>query len=355
LRLRTCRFEDVKDGVGELPRVVARFSASREQIGLDCRDAVAGDRVAVAPDGTRTFRGVCRDEPGGDAARVHQGHVDEATEMPLYRANVIGCVVPVRLSGLGEQVHDEDAASAAGSDRFPHSVRKHARDDARVQAARPEDEQVRLRDRFQRALRCRHRPLQRDPVDPASRARDGRLPADQASVGEPADQLDAAVDGRQYPAAHSEQRAGDLHSGGEVAESLGERREHHVADGVTAEAAVPGESVLEQGGEGVLASGERDETVANVARTRQAVAAADVPGASAVIAGRDDPADLEAGPPRLEQGEAAEEGGKTGPAAHGDDAQGCCALHGDRAKSAHDLVHGSDCCTHGAAHCNASV
>ena len=278
---------------------------------------------------------------------MHEGDVDDASEVPLHGADVVRCVVSVRLPRLGEQIHDQDAAAATGGERFPHSARKHAGDDAGVQAARTEHDQVCVRDRLQGAGRRGHRALQCDPVNSSARPRDGRFAADQASIGEPADELDAPIDGRKDLAANPEERAGDLDRGAEVAEPLGESGEDHVTDGVTTEAAVALEPVLEQVCQGVLASGERDEAVADVARARQPVAPADLAGASAVVARRDDPADLEVDWACVEQREAAEEGGKTGPAAHGDDAQGRSALRRDRAKSAHDLFHGSSCGEHG--------
>jgi hypothetical protein len=172
---------------------------------------------------------------------------------------------------------------------------------------------------------------------------------------EPADELDAAAHGRHDAAANAEQPRGDFHCGAEVAHPLRERGEDHVPDRVTAEAAVSGETMLEHVGERVLASSERHEAVADVAGARQAVAAAEPAGASAVVAGGHDAADVDA-PLRIaiEERERSQGGRQAGPTAHGDDAQRPGARRRNRPENAPHVVDPSARCGHRAPHCNAS-
>ena len=317
-----------------MPRSFAR----RDQVRFDHRDAEPADGFPSAADRVRAFRGVRVDHPARKAARMHERNVDDGAEVPLHGANVIGGVISVRLARFREEIDDEDALAPARGKRFAHAARQRARHHAGVETARTEHDQIRRRDRVERVLRGGQRPLQRDPVDAPTRTGDRRFAVHQASVGEPADEFHAPIDGGQDPAANAEQVGGDFHRSAEVAHPLGERGEDDVADGVTAEITSAGEPMLEQLGERVLVPNERDQAVADVAGTGQVVAAADPAGASAVVTGGHDAAHVEAPRLRFEQRERSQGGRKAGPAAHRDDAQRRGARGWDGPESARNVV-----------------
>lgn len=303
--------------VTEFPRVVARLASGSEQVRVERRDAEAMDGVAIAAHGLGAFRGVGRKKAAREAPGMHERDVHDVAEVSLDGTNVVGRIVAVRLPGLGEEVDDEDPPAPARRERFPHSTWEHACDDAREETSRSEHDQVRGCDCFKSAWRGGYRPLQLNPVDPSARACDRGLAANHTPIREPADELDTSFDGRNDAAADAEQLAGDFHGGAETTQPLRERRQHHVADSVAAEAAVAGESVLEQLGERIVAVSEGDEAIADVTRAGQTVAASDPAGASSVVARGDDAADVEA---LFEERESAEDGRKTSPAAQGDHA-----------------------------------
>ena len=99
------------------------------------------------------------------------------------RLDVRGQVEAGRLAVLGRDVADEQARRRRGEDRVPDGRDQQARQEARVQAARPEHDELGLGDRGQRVL---GRPdvvgRDPDPLDPG-RAHDLRLPVDDPAVG----------------------------------------------------------------------------------------------------------------------------------------------------------------------------
>ena len=91
-------------------------------------------------------------------------------------------VEPGRLAFLGRDIAHEDAWRRGAQDGVPDGRDQETRQKARVQAARTEHDEIRLRDRHERILR-RLDGLRRDPdtID-ARGAHDLRLPIDDGAV-----------------------------------------------------------------------------------------------------------------------------------------------------------------------------
>ena len=66
--------------------------------------------------------------------------------MPLDRGQVVREVVTLRLPGLRGDVADEDTDCVRGADRLGDLRHEQAREDARIQAAGPDDDEIGLAD-----------------------------------------------------------------------------------------------------------------------------------------------------------------------------------------------------------------
>ena len=212
--------------------------------------------------------------------------------------DVIGQVHPHRLAQLGRDVADEHPERGRRRDRLADLRQQEARQEARVDAAWPEDDQLRVGDRGQRVLACSGI-SRRDPgaVDPP-RSRDDRLAVDDRPVVEPGMHRERRGGGRQDLAADRQDAVRQPDRLLEVAVlELGHGGEEDVPDRVPAEGPaarrrrVGGrsrETMLQDLADERLVVGERGEAAADVADRRDRHRVAEDAGRAAVVGDGDD-------------------------------------------------------------------
>ena len=129
---------------------------------------------------------------------------DRVVDMVEEGIDVVGEVVPLGLAALRGHVAGVDPQAWCCDERLADSRDEEAREDARVEAPRPEDDQVRFRDRGDRLGRGldlgRGRP---DPLDPR-RPGDDRLTVDPTPVAEARMEGERGRGDREDAAAHGE-------------------------------------------------------------------------------------------------------------------------------------------------------
>ena len=236
---------------GELPGVVPPDLAGRRAGRLHAppRRAPPPRRGPPRPGGPAGGEGL-HERRAGAAPRCTSA---TSTTSPSWRCTAdtwSAASRPVGLAGLGEQVHAQHAGGGGGAERLGEPVREHAREHARVEAPRPEHHEVRRPGprpspraapprRGRAAARRRARAPRRWPLSP----RTSRPSSSSATSS-----AGPSSAGTTRPRAPSSPAAASTASA-EVAEPLRERGEHHVADRVTGEPALPLEAVLEERGE----------------------------------------------------------------------------------------------------------
>ena len=176
-----------------------------------------------------------------------------------------------------------------------------------------------------RAVRWR----KREVLDAFAAGGDAGFAVDAAAVFESGDERDVGDCGGENLAADREDFAADADGFGEIAGDVSERGEEEIAEIVADEAAAGVEAILEEAAEKSFVLAESDHAVADVAGRKDAIFAAQAAGAAAVVGDGDDGG--EAGDGMLgfdfvaaagdEILEAAQQRGKAGAAAEGDDVE----------------------------------
>jgi hypothetical protein len=308
----------------QLARVVSRpgrVRGRREQVRLEDRHAKRGERIAIVRDCPGTLGGIRRHQPWGKRTRVHQRRVDDGPDVPLEGTHVVGGVVAVGFTRLREQIDHQHPHSAAGCESRAHSLAQQAGDHARVEAPGTEHHEVGVGDGVQRLGRCRHGASQPQAVHAPASGSDGGLAAHHTTVREIRDQIDAPPRCREDASLRSEEPRRFLDCRGETAQPLRESGKDQVPDGMAPDPADSREPMLEDPRERICAGRERHQAVADVARARKPIEAAQLARASAVVAGRHDCGNLWRHVKSARADQPAEDRGEPGSSADGRDSQ----------------------------------
>ena len=124
---------------------------------------------------------------------------------------------------------------------------------------------------------------------------DARFAAHTASVGQRGDKMNVGKRGRKDSAADGQDFAAFPNRFGEIAGDVGERGKKEIAEVVADQAASGVETILEQAAEQGFVLGKRDHAIANIARGKNAIFAAQAAGAAAVIGDGDDGGEIRNG------------------------------------------------------------
>ena len=203
------------------------------------------------------------------------------------RLEVLGDPVAVGLAALGHRVGHEDPGRRRARHRLGHAGNDERCQQARIEAARPEDQRVGLAQGLEHDGR-RHRGgrVDTDALDRRAASRNRRLAVDRAPVRELGDQVHPLRGGGQDEIVHAQELGGELDRGQPVGRDHVERRQQQIPDRVLRVA--PIEPVLERRRHLRRDAGERQETVADVSGRDHAVLLSQGSRASAVVGGRHD-------------------------------------------------------------------
>jgi len=263
----------------------------------------------------------------------------------LDGADVFAESVVGGFAGLGHEIGDVDAGSAGASDGVGNFGDEEIGNEAGVERARAKEDEIGLVNGFDGSReRLDAARGKFETTDGGRGVRDIGFALDAAAIGEGGDEMHVGDGGRKDAAANGEDFAGNANGLGEISGDVGEGGEEEIAEVVPAEAASGLEAILKELAEERFVFRKGDHAVANVARRKDAIFAAEAAGAAAVIGDGDDGGKIADGAPGggplvgatddmfLE---AAEEGGEASAAAEGDDAKALLAEDADWDGRAH--------------------
>lgn len=303
--------------------VVPNQGAGRNEVRRHHPDAVGLDGRDVDRDRCGTgFAVVCHGR-GVERGAVDQHDVDEPLAGVLPdRLEVIQQAQVVGFPRLGHQIRDQHRGRRAAPNGCTNAGDQEIGDDRGVQRAGPEHDQVGVLERFDRGGEGVGVGRVEDELGQSLAGKaDRRLALVLFARNSTPAQLKVAAEAcRQDSAANREDLLCGFDRLVEVPGYPCDGGQEEVAEGVAGEALAGLEAELEEAGEQVLVVGQRDQTVADVARRQQPQVAAQPPGGAAVVGNRDDAGqigDLGADPAL----QAGEQRGQPGAAAQGDDAQ----------------------------------
>jgi len=321
--------EFFEEEAGEAAGVVAEDAVFFEEVVEDDAEAelLEGGQI----DGHRfgALGAIAAGHVGRDGLAIGDNPIDDAAgDVFLDGAEMVGKGVAGGLAGLGHQIGDVDARSFRFCDGGGNFWDQQIREDAGVQGAGAEEDQVSLLDGFDGSSeRTNAARGQLDFLDGrAAAGGNAGFAVNGAAVFEGGDEMDVRESGRKDAAANGENFAADADGFGEIAGDVGEGGEEKVAEIVADEAAARMEAVLKEASEKGFIFGKSDHAVANVAGRENAILATQAAGTAAVIGYGDDGGEIGDGVPGAgvlvgaaddEFLEAAEEGGEAGASAEG--------------------------------------
>src|SRR6267378_4023450 len=244
---------------------------------------------------------------------------------------MIGESVAGGFAGLGHQIGDVHARSLRLGDGASNLRDEQVRENAGVERAGTEEDQVGLLDGFDGPGERTHATGGKlDFLDRNATGGNAGFAVNDAAVFERGDEMNVRKRRRKNAAANGEHFAADADGFGEIAGDVGERGEEKIAEIVADEAAAGMEAVLKQASEKSFIFRKSHHAVADVAGRKDAVFAAQAAGAAAVIGDRDDGGEI--GDGAFGAGvlvdaaddeflEAAKERGESGAASKSDDAE----------------------------------
>ena len=209
--------------------------------------------------------------------------------MPLDRQQMIEHAEVVRLARLGHEVRHENPDGRRPLDRFGRRLHEQRRQQARIEAARADDDYVGTLDGVHDTRRTARRVRQeRETRDPSAGARDRRFAVEHAAVRELRDERHQLGRRRQHNAPRADDARGDLHRLGEVVRHVRERGQHEIADRMTVEPIARSEAVLKDVRDPRVVVRERRETVPDIAGRNHVELRTQPSRAAAVVRRRDD-------------------------------------------------------------------
>jgi hypothetical protein len=259
------------------------------------------------------------DDPINDAAR----------DVFLDGAKMIGERVAGGFARLGHQVGDVDAGRFGLGDSVGNFRDEQIREDAGVERAGAEKNEVGLLDGFDDHGNGPHAARRETQFfDGCAAGGDARFAVNDAAIFEFGDEVHVRKRGWENAPADGQDFAADANGFGEIAGHVSERGEEEIAEVVADQAASGVEAILEKTAEQSFIFRKRDHAIANVAGRKNTIFAAQASGASAVVGDGDDGGEISDG--ALGGGvfvataddvflEAAKEGGETCAAAESND------------------------------------
>ena len=218
----------------------------------------------------------------------HDAVDDASRAVGLEGGQVVGERHAVGLPWLGHEVRHADLQGGRRAQGVGDPPDQKVRDQARVERAGRQDDDVRMGDRLEHFRQRPGSAGSRNTRRMGSPARDARLAQDAAPIGQLGAEPYDVERRRQDGTPHGQHLAGDADRVEEIARDLGEGGEEEVTEAVARELTLAGEAELEELGHQRLDLGQRDETVPDVARREHLQLVAEPPGAAAVVGHGDD-------------------------------------------------------------------
>src|SRR6266550_4419564 len=324
--------EFFQEEAGEAAGVVAQDAVFLKEIVEDDAEAELLERGKI--DGHRfgALGAITPGHIGRDGLAIGDDPIDDAVRnVFLDGAEMIGESVAGVFTGLGHQIGDVDARSLGLGDGSGNFGDQQVRENAGVERAGTEEDQVGLLDGFDGPGERTHAAGGKlDFLDRSATGGNAGFAVNDAAVFERGDEMNVRKRGRKDAAANGEHFAADADGFGEIAGDVGERGEEKISEIVTDEAAAGMETVLKEASEKSFIFRKSHHAVADVAGREDAVLPAQAAGAAAVIGDGDDGGEI--GDGAFGAGalvdaaddeflESAEESGKAGAASKGDDAE----------------------------------
>lgn len=265
--------------------VVANYLSLLQELVRYNRDTHPAQSARISLNLKGAFTPIAAQNGGGDGSPIDEHAIEKPlVGMIIYGANVIRERIAVRFARLGHQVRYIDAFRPRPSNRVRNAPYQQIGNQAGIEGAGAQENQVRLVNRLED---FRQRPGGRGQetyaADATARARYfGLTPYSPPAIEERL-QSHIGGGGRIDPSADGQHLAGEAHGLGEVAGNIGERRQEQVAEAVAGESATNREAILEEAPKQCLIFREANEAVANVARGKNGILAAQAAGTSAII------------------------------------------------------------------------
>ena len=330
------REELFEQELGEGSGVVAKDAVFFDEVVEDDTIAELLECVEIDGDGLGALCAVALGDFARDGLAIGDDPVDDAAGGVLTNGfEVVGERVAGGFAGLGHEVGDVDARGFRIGDGVGDFGNQEVGKDAGVKRAGAEEDEVGFADGFDRfGERARGAVREGELLDAFAAGGDAGFAVDAAAVFESGDERDVGDRGGENLAADGEDFAADADGFGEIAGDVSESGEEEVAEIVADEAAAGVKAILEEAAEEGFVLAESDHAIADVAGRKDAIFAAQAAGAAAVVGDGDDGGEIgdrvfvcefvaAAGD---EIFQTAQESGKAGAAAEGDDVESSCEL-----------------------------
>jgi hypothetical protein len=324
--------EFFEEQAGEAAGVVADDAVFFEEVVEDDAETELLERREIDGHGLGALRAVATGDVGRDGLAIGNDPIDDAgLDVILDGTQMIGERVAGSFAGLGHEIGDVDARGFGFGDGGGDFRDQKIGQDACVERAGAEEDEVGVLDGFNDGGKRAHLARRKfQLLDRRATGSNASFAVDDAAVLERGDEMNVRKRGRKNAAADGQDFAADADGFGEIARDVSERGEKKIAEIVADETASGVETVLKQAAEKSFVFGKRDHAVADVARRKNAVLAAQAAGAAAVVGDGDDGGEVGNG--ALGGGvligasddvffKAAEERGEAGAAAESDDAE----------------------------------
>lgn len=256
-----------------------------EEFVHDAFEAEALDGFNVIFHGLGALLAIALDDGAARHAMI-QDHPIENLLLGVFedRADVIGGGEMRSFAGLGHEIADVDAFGAGSGDGFGDSGDEQIRNYAGKERAGAENDEIGVRDRLDIFLR-RFGMMAREPhaADRATRFCDVALRGNDAAIVHEGFERNIFGRGRQDATVNTEELASLFDRAREITGDLRERGEKQIAHAVSAEAAAGVKAELEGARDGGFVIRESSDAIADIARGKNAVIAAQAAGTAAVV------------------------------------------------------------------------
>ena len=201
--------------------------------------------------------------------------------------NVIELRHAAGFARLGHQIGNVNDGAFRRAQRGGEILHQQVGDDARKEAARPQNDHIGMaKDRKRLAHRLHARRFEADAANVAAAFRHRQLAAQSRSVVRLRDERDVFRRDRQHPAADRQQIVDEFHGVFEIARLLRRRQQDQIAETVSFQIALA-ETEVHEGPQLIVVFAEGNQTVADVAGRQHAPVAHQAPGTAAFIGHRD--------------------------------------------------------------------
>src|SRR5712692_4133688 len=324
--------EFFEEEAGKAAGVVADDAVFLEEIVEDDAEAEFLHCGKIDDHGFGTLGAVAPGHVGRHGLAIGDDPIDDsARDVLLYRAKMIAKRVASGFARLSHQIGDIHARSLGSGDGAGDFRNQQVRENAGVERAGPEKNQVGLLDGFdgpgERAHAARGK---LEFLDRRAAGGDAGFAVNGAAVFERGDEMHVRKGGRKNAATNGENFAANADGLHKIAGDVRQRGEEEITEIVADEAASRVKTILEQAAEKGFIFRKSHHAVADIAGREDAILAAQPAGAAAVIGDGDDGGEIGDGTFRsgLLDGtqdheflKAAKERGKAGAASKSNDAE----------------------------------